>query len=219
MTSTAAKVCFFLLILHSFPKCLAQLALALFRSACPTAALIFTMVLEDHMVSKSWRVLSNKWAPAWSLSQNFWDHPTPLPLVPLWDNISTLTIARYETRAVFTEKKKIKNAALAWHSSWATQLNTGQGKPICLETLSIPPIPHLAGEVFSLQTSLCYNMLSFAVYYILCNQSHCGPKFQSPEVQFQSHARCYRLFPEYIDSVPHLEQFSTWWLANSRVLY
>lgn len=51
MASTTAKVCFALLILHSFPYCLAQLTLALFGSSCLNAALIFTMVLEDQMIS------------------------------------------------------------------------------------------------------------------------------------------------------------------------
>lgn len=51
-----------------------------------------------------WLQMSNKWAPAWSLSQNFWDYWTPFLLVPLWDNVPILIIARYETRAVFTGK-------------------------------------------------------------------------------------------------------------------
>lgn len=59
MASTTAKACFVLLILHSFPYHLVQLALALFGSSCLNAALIFTIVLEDQTISNGQRVPSN----------------------------------------------------------------------------------------------------------------------------------------------------------------
>lgn len=56
--------------------------------------------------SDGFKWLSDKWGSAWCLSQSVWDHWIPFLLVSLWDNISTLINARYETRVVFSGKRK-----------------------------------------------------------------------------------------------------------------